>query len=237
MTAFWSEDGAPETELELSIRQAAVAPEPDGSYRLMLRTSRGDITGMLNICEGETGAVIFISGAMGGFIDGPADGVYARLASALVPAGVTSLRLEYRHPGEFDECLLDVLAAVSFLKGIGAERAVVVGHSFGGAVAIRATELSPFVTAVAAMSSQLFGTDGVGNISPRPVLLVHGMDDQVLEATASEILYERANEPKRLVLYAQAGHALAQCKDEVFALLREWIPLHAGARLDRAREE
>jgi alpha-beta hydrolase superfamily lysophospholipase len=220
----------------LSIRQAAVAPEPDGSYRLMLRTTRGDIPGMLNICAGETGAVVFISGASGGF-DGPADGVYARLASALVPAGETSLRLQYRHPGEFDECLLDVLAAFSFLKGIGAERAVVVGHSFGGAVAVRATELSPFVSAVVAMSSQLFGTDGVGNISPRPVLLVHGMDDQVLEVTASEILYERANEPKRLVLYAQAGHGLAQCKDELFTLLREWIPRHAGSAAGEAPED
>lgn len=226
MTMPW-DDERPAAELELSIRQVAVAPQPDGSYRLLLHTSRGDIPGLLNVSEGESGAVVFVSGAAGGF-DGPADGVYARLAPMLVAAGVTALRLQYREPGEFDECLLDALGALSFLKGVGATRVVLVGHSFGGAVAIRAGELSPLVSGVVAMSSQLHGTDGVGNLSPRPLLLVHGMHDQVLEATASEILYERAGEPKRIVLYAEAGHSLIQSKDEVFDLLQEWITQYAG---------
>src|SRR5437773_2748118 len=102
MSMPWDDDQGTAGELELSIRQVAVAPEPDGSYRLLLRTSRGDISGMLNVCEGETGAVVFVSGATGGF-DGPADGIYARLAPVLVSAGVTALRLHYREPGEFDE--------------------------------------------------------------------------------------------------------------------------------------
>lgn len=231
MTMPWDDEGAGEgggpSELELSIRQAAVAPEPDGSYRLMLKTTRGDIYGLLHVCEGETGAAVMVGGASGG-VDGPAGGIYARLGPALVEAGVTVLRLDYRLPDVFDECVLDVLGALSFLKGIGGERAVVVGHSMGGAVAIRAGELSPLVSGVVAMSSQLHGTDGVAALSPRPLLLVHGMDDQVLEATASDIIYQRALEPKRLVLYAGAGHALTQCKDELFDLLREWIPQYAG---------
>lgn len=222
MTMPW-DDEPPPADLELSIRQVAVAPGPDGAYRFVLQTSRGDITGFLHVCEGEPGAVVMVGGAGGG-VDGPADGVYARLAPALVLAGVSVLRLQYRQPGEFDECLLDVLGALSFLKGIGCTRAVLVGHSFGGAVVIKAAELSPLAAGVAAMSSQLYGTDNVAAVAPRPLLLVHGMDDQVLEATASEIIYGRAEEPKRIVLYAGAGHSLMQCKDDVFDLLLEWIP-------------
>ncbi len=203
-----------------------MGPEPDGSYRLMLRTTRGDIYGLLHVCEGGTGAAVMVGGASGG-LDGPAGGLYARLGPALLNARVTTLRLDYRMPDVFDECVLDVLGGVSFLKGIGAERVVLAGHSFGGAVVIKAGELSPLVGGVVAMSSQLYGTDTVANLAPRPLLLVHGMDDQVLEATASEIIYQRAEEPKRLVLYAGAGHALTQCKDELFALLEEWIPAHA----------
>jgi alpha-beta hydrolase superfamily lysophospholipase len=226
MTMPWDEPEQPGADLELAILNAAVAPDPDGAYRLMLQTTRGELFGILHVCEGETGAAVMVGGASGGF-DGPADKIYARLGAALAQAGVTVLRLHYRRPNEFEECVLDTLAGLSFLKGVGAERAVVVGHSFGGAVAIRAGELSPLVAGVVAMSSQLHGTDGVAALAPRPLLLVHGMEDQVLEATASEIIYARAADPKRLVLYAEAGHGLMQCKDELFELLSEWIPQYA----------
>lgn len=226
MTMPWDEPEHGEHELELTIQRVAVAPEPDGAYRLMLQTSRGELYGLLHVCEGETGAVVMVGGASGGF-DGPADHIYGRLAPVLVAAGVTVLRLHYRRPNEFEECVLDAMAGLSFLKGVGAEQAVIVGHSFGGAVAIRAGELSPLVSGVVAMSSQLHGTGNVQALAPRPLLLVHGMEDQVLEATASEIIYARATEPKRLVLYAEAGHGLLQCKDELFDLLADWIPQYA----------
>jgi fermentation-respiration switch protein FrsA (DUF1100 family) len=226
VTVPWDESAESAAELELGITGVALAPEPDGSYRLVLRTTRGEIPGLLHVCEGESGAVVMVGGAGGG-LDGPAGGIYGALAPALRDAGVTTLRLHYRRPNEFEECVLDALAGLSFLKGVGATRAVLVGHSFGGAVAIRAGELSPLVRGVVAMSSQLHGTDSVAALAPRPLLLVHGMDDQVLEATASEIIYSRAEEPKRIVLYAGAGHGLMQCKDELFELLREWIPQHA----------
>jgi pimeloyl-ACP methyl ester carboxylesterase len=225
VTTPWPEEPEP-AELEMRILQVAVAPDPSGAYRLVLQTSRGDIYGLFHVCEGEPGAAVMVGGAGGG-LSGPAGGLYERLGVALLEAGVSTLRLHYRLPNAFDECVVDVMGALSFLKGIGAERVVLVGHSFGGGVVIRAAELSPLVSGVVALSSQLHGTDGVAAIAPRPVLLVHGTDDQVLESLASEIIYQRAAEPKRLVLYAGAGHGLIQCKDELFELLREWIPRHA----------
>jgi uncharacterized protein len=222
----WPEN-QPDDELQLSILGVALSPQGEGEYRLMLRTSRGDVAGEFSVCEGETGAAVLLSGASGGF-DGPADRLYPALASALRDLRVSTLRLDYRRPGEFDECLLDALGALSFLKGIGAERVVVAGHSFGGAVAIRAGTLAPIVSGVVAMSSQLHGAREVAELAPRPLLLVHGMDDQVLEATASETIFAWAEEPKRIVLYAGAGHSLIQCRQELLELLSEWIPAHAA---------
>ena len=228
MTFPWDGEPPPEEEeYSLSIQGVALAPDGESEYRLMLRTSRGDIPGQFTVCEGETGAAVLVGGASGG-LDGPADGIYRRLAEGLRTRRVSTLRLHYRRPGEFEECVLDVLGALSFLKGIGAERSVLVGHSFGGAVVIRAGALSPLVAGVVAMSSQLHGTHDVAQLSPRPLLLVHGMEDQVLEATASEILYQRAEEPKRIVLYAGADHALRQCQAELYDLLSEWIPAHVA---------
>src|SRR5207245_2877096 len=158
-------------ELELAIRQVAVHQNDDGTYLVILRTTRGDIPCLMHACEGGTAAVVYLSGASGG-VDGPAGGIYGRLAVDLVSCGITSLRLDYREPNNFEECLLDALAGLSFLRGIGADRTLVVGHSFGAAVAIRAGELGgPSVRGVVAMSSQLHGTDTVANLSPKPLLL------------------------------------------------------------------
>lgn len=224
-------ENQPDDELQLSILGVALSPQGEGEYRLMLRTSRGDVAGEFSVCEGGTGAAVLLSGAGGGF-DGPADRLYQALAAALRERRVSTLRLDYRQPGEFDECLLDAMGALSFLKGIGAERVVVAGHSFGGAVAIRAGTLAPIVSGVVAMSSQLHGAREVADLAPRPLLLVHGMDDQVLEATASETIYAWAEEPKRIVLYAGTGHSLIQCREELLELLSGWIPEHAAPRED-----
>lgn len=213
---------------ELRILAVAAAEAGDGSYHVVLHTSDGDIPCRFHPCEGQPGAAIFVGGASGG-LDGPADAIYARLGPDLVGQGVSSLRLHYRQPGEFPQCVMDVLVGVSFLKGIGAQQIVLVGHSFGGAVAIRAGELSDMVVAVAALSSQLYGASHVERLAPRPLLLVHGMDDQVLEAVASEEIYAHAQEPKRLVLYPGAGHALRECRDELYQLLMGWIPQQLGA--------
>ena len=232
MTFPWDEpDAPPDEEYELSILGVALAPEEEGEYRLILRTTRGDIPGQLTVCEGGTGAVVMVSGASGG-IEGPAQGIYRRVAEALRSKRISTLRLHYRQPGEFEECVLDVLGALSFLKGIGAERVALLGHSFGGAVAIRAALLAPIVSGVAALSSQLHGARDVAELAPRPLLLVHGMDDQVLEATASETIYAWAEEPKRLVLFAGAGHSLVQCQAELYDLLTEWLPAQTLPRED-----
>ncbi|MYE47051.1 MAG: alpha/beta hydrolase [Chloroflexi bacterium] len=218
--------GAPD-DLVLSIRDVRAQPsEEPGELALEIDTTRGTILAALRPVEGKTGCAVFLGGAMGGG-DGPAEGVYLRLSRELTAVGVTSLRVGYRHPGEFDECVLDALAACSFLRGIGAERAVIVGHSFGGAVAIKAGELAPLAIAVAALSPQRFGTQTVERLA-RPLLLIHGSDDTVLLPQASEDIYERAQQPKRLVILEGGGHSLREVAAAVHTLLTEFITDAAG---------
>ena len=220
-------ESEPPQDIELSI--LGVQPREGGSADEVivdLHTSRGLIETHLHPCEGKTGCVIFVGGGMGG-VQGPANSVYERLSRDLVAKGVTSLRVQWRQPSKFEECVADALAACSFLRGIGAERAVLVGHSFGGAVAIKAAELGDLVNAVAGLSSQRWGTHGVQNLG-KPLLLLHGGDDTVLLAAASDDIYQRAEEPKRMVILEGATHGLAESADEVYDLLSEFIVEHAG---------
>jgi alpha-beta hydrolase superfamily lysophospholipase len=113
---------------------------------------------------------------------------------------------------------------VSLLRGFGATGGIaLVGHSFGAAVVIKAGELSPAVAGVAALSSQLYGTQTVNQLA-KPLLLVHGMRDGVLDHAASEDIHRRASEPKRLVLYAEADHSLRQAAGALEELLAQWLP-------------
>lgn len=225
------DEAASDDDLVISILGVRARPSTDAPavLEVQLATTRGDIEGWLHPCEGSTGCAIFVGGAAGG-VDGPADRVYVRLAEALLEHGVTSLRVRYRQPGELLECVLDALAGCSFLKGIGGEGAVLVGHSFGGAVAIKAGGLSPFVRSVIALSSQRFGTQEVEGLG-KPLLLIHGADDEVLLPAASEDIYARANEPKRLVILPGAGHGLRESAEEVYGLLHALIRAAVGAAL------
>jgi pimeloyl-ACP methyl ester carboxylesterase len=234
---MWDEPEAPQQDLDLRLLRVGAQPLDDsGALRVVLDTTRGTIEGILHPFEGGTSAVICVGGALGG-LEGPADSLYPRLPLLLSSAKVTVLRIEYRKPNEFEECVLDALAGCSFLKGIGATDLVLVGHSFGGAVVIKAGELHDLVRGVASLSPQLYGTRQVENLN-RPLLLVHGMSDNVLSHEASEDIYRRALEPKRIVLFAEAGHSLIQAKDQIDELLAEWIAARlAGVPDVGGREE
>ena len=208
----------------LGVERTPVAP---GVERLAIETDRGLIPGYLHPggAEGTIGpaAVIWVGGAGGG-IEGPAGGLYRVLAERLVPAGITSARLHYRYPNVLTECIADVLVALAWLEDTGdVRRAVLVGHSFGGAVVIDAGALSPIVKAVVALSSQTYGADLVRDLSPRALLLIHGEADTVLPAACSRQLYAAAQEPRELVLYPGAGHGLDECAPALHAKVYDYI--------------
>jgi len=224
--AFW--DNEPAEDITLSIKGVRARESDEAGWlEVELDTTRGLITLLMAAYEGGTGVAIFLAGAGGGD-RGPANEIFVRLGNDLAANGVSAIRVKYREPGEFEECVADAMAALSFLKAVGAERVVLVGHSFGGAVAVKTGELSPLATAVCSMSTQRYGTFEVEDLG-KPLLLLHGSRDDVLDKAASEDVYERAKDPKEIVILEGAGHGLQESEEEVFKLVKSFVTEHVAA--------
>lgn len=69
--------------------------------------------------------------------------------------------------------------------------------------------------------------DTVDKISPIPILFVHGKKDAIVNENHSRSLYEKAKEPKRLVIYKECLHAedifFGANFDNFVALCVEWF--------------
>ena len=211
--------------LAITMQGIEEGKEEDGFREIALLTSRGRID--CHYYPSQTpqrslGAV-WVGGAGGGW-DTPARSLFPRLCRQLAVEGIASLRPRYRLPNQLDECTLDVLAGLDLLQGTGVTGAALVGHSFGGAVAMRAAAASPIVRTVVALAAQSHGTDAAAGLGPRcSLLLIHGGADRVVPPYSSEYVHRMASEPKRLVLLPGAGHSLDEAADEVERLVREWI--------------
>lgn len=169
------------------------------------------------------GAVVACGGAMGGLL-GPAEGLYHRLGVHLAAQGAPVLRVSYRRPNELDACCLDVAAAVQLAVGAGASRVVVMGHSFGGAVAVQVgVALPTTVAGVVTFATQSAGCEVAGGLGERPLLLFHGDRDELLPLQASEVVRAIAGHGDLVVLPGE-GHLLAKSGPILWERLFEWLP-------------
>lgn len=64
--------------------------------------------------------------------------------------------------------------------------------------------------------------DYVAGIAPRPLLLVHGTEDETVNISHARRLYEQAGEPRQLVIVEGAGHRLRQDRRAMSAVI-DWL--------------
>ena len=192
---------------------------------LTLASDRGRVRCAWHDVPAATAAVVMVGGGDGG-LDGPAEAIYATLGEDLAALGIATLRVDFRihqFPGDVDEGVYDVLVASRYLLEQGVGRIGLLGHSFGGAVVIEAAAQELRIAGVATLATQTAGAEHVGAVAPRPLLLVHGLDDVRLPPECSRLLHRVAGEPKRLELLEGATHSLRQRREDVRVLVRDWF--------------
>jgi acetyl esterase/lipase len=174
--------------------------------------------------HGDPGAqrvVLMCGGAMGGLL-GPANGLYHDLGETFAGDGIGVIRVGYRRSNDLPACVLDVAGAADLAHRNGARRFVIVGHSFGGAVAVNAgCMLRPMVSGVVTLSTQSAGCERAAALG-RPLLLLHGDRDELLPVMSSQAVQALSGGGELEVL-AGAGHLLVEAAEHLRARLRAWI--------------
>lgn len=126
----------------------------------------------------------------------------------------------------------DTLAAIDHALARDPTRTVVFGHSLGGALAVVAVAQRPAVRALAVestfssyrrmaectapgfaflvpwlVSDGLDPLDVVADLSPRPLLVIHGTEDHIAPFELGRELFAEAAEPKTFKIVQSGGHA------------------------------
>lgn len=187
-------------------------------------TLRGLLTVLWHGDPEAEAAVVLCGGAMGGLL-GPADGLYQWLGEELAPAGapISVLRVGWRRPNDLDLCTLDLLAAADLAARAGAQRFVTGGHSFGGAIAVRAgIAMGEWARGVVTFATQSAGCEEVGALAA-PLRAYHGDRDELLPLAASEVVCQLHGGEAEVVVCEGAGHLLTEAGDRLRAEVPSWV--------------
>jgi len=189
-------------------------------------TQQGLLTALVNEPAGPSAlpaAIVMCGGALGGLL-GPGHGLYHALGERWSARGVTAVRVNYRTPNDLDRCAHDLACGVEWARDAGAERIVVLGHSFGGAVAIRTAVVMPgSVVGVVTFATQSAGCEVAGALDGRPLLLFHGDRDELLSPESSQTVQMIAGSGEVVILPGD-GHVLGQSDAVITERLDSWLP-------------
>ncbi len=195
----------------------------DGFDHVELFCARGLLTLLWHGPRDAHDVVLLCGGAMGGLL-GPAEGLYHDLGVVFAQIGIATIRVGYRRPNDLDACLIDTIAAAELAARAGANRFVTVGHSFGGAVAINAAvTLSSHAAGVVTLATQSAGCEQADLLGDTPLLLIHGDQDEILSASASQMVRMMAGTGE-LVVLTGTGHLFTHYEHELRERLVRWIP-------------
>jgi len=214
------------TTPSLMLSGAEIQPALRSYAPVRILSNRGNIHCRLYGKANSQYGAIWLNSAVGGWTS-PAKSIYPRIGRLLTNKGINSLQLCYREPGNLQECILDAIAGVTFLHHQGVREIAIIGHAFGGAVAIQAAAAIPVVKCLVTLATQTLGAALISSLSQDcAVLLIHGTEDKVLPASCSETLFQIAHEPKRLLLYERAAHSLDEVSREIHLAVSDWLDVN-----------
>lgn len=196
--------------------------EIEGLYRVQIDTTGGGISGTLLQTDPPSRVAVILVPGFFGSKRGPIVELYDRLAKSLYQKGIATLRVEHRDPDDFESCVLDVMVSAYVLNSASVEHFILVGHSAGAAVAISAASENVAVAGVAALSCQKAHTDAVSTLTPRPLLMIHGSEDDIIPIEEAQDVFSRAGEPKTFQAF-KGSHDLHAEHREIASLLQSWI--------------
>lgn len=203
------------------LRQSGPAADGDA---LIFHTVRGNLAARYHPVAGglAEAAVVWLGDSSAG-LAGPGDGLYSDVAATLQQSAIESLRLDYRQPNRLSECVSEVLVGVHWLASErGIDRLALVGHGFGGVVAITAAVAADAVRCVAALATPDTDCDALAWLG-KPLFLAHGDADTVVPVTSARRLEERARGEVTCRIYPGAGHGFERCRDALADDLRGWL--------------
>ncbi len=206
----------------LTVQEVAIA---DDFRHLEIYTMRGLLTLLWHGPIDAEAVLVTCGGGMGSLL-GPADSLYHELGVRFAAQGIATVRVGYRKPNDLSRCVHDVAAASDLAGRRGARRFVVMGHSFGGAVAIQTgAVLGTHCRGVVTLSTQSAGCEVASELGETPLLLMHGTSDEILPPETSAMVQMLAGHGE-IVLFPGAGHLLSEASEEIRERLDEWIPAH-----------
>lgn len=162
--------------------------------------------------------------------------------------------------GEAVEDVIAMAQLLASQEGVDAARVAVRGSSLGGFLAIHAAAASREIAGViaicpagedhlasglrrgslemrvgdpVALEAWLLAQDireAVERIVPRPLLLMHAEGDTQIPSDHSEELYERAGEPRKLVIAPGGAHTTVQHDPELQGMALRWLERELEAR-------
>ena len=201
--------------------------QPDGHRPIKVATTRGNVHLRLYEAPAPRAGIVWVGGVGGGF-DSPADGLYPRLCRELTRKHISSCRVQFRNPRVLEEAVLDTMVALQVLTQTGATITGIVGHSFGGAVALQAATMARSVKTVVTLATQSAGATVAADLATaQSVLLVHGTADDMLPPACSRTVERLVPGRKRLVLF-DANHNLDEAAEAVTDLVRRWLLAELG---------
>jgi len=129
----------------IGVREQVIA---DDCTRVTFLTTRRNLNARAHYIDASSRAAILLDDDT---FDMHADAEFGQIVRDLGMQGIASVRLDYRFPGDRAQCAIDALLACQYLDDEGINDVMLVGWSFGAAVALAAGSVGRIVRGVAAI--------------------------------------------------------------------------------------